>query len=137
MNKNNKIKFLALSFVFFYSCSDGSEKMKYLICKDSVQYWNYNLTSDNQNVWFTFSFDKNGKVKKYSFYKNKRWLFEDYPRKTSLEWSVTKDSIFSFMGTSDKIIKISDDVISTIDLQTKEKHIYYRVKGNLNIQNPR
>lgn len=121
-------------FVFLTSCSDNSEKMKYLICKDSIQYWNYNMVSANQNVWFTFSFDKNGNVKKYSFFKGKRWIFEDYPRSGSLKWGVTGDSIFKYLESSEKIIKISDDTIYSIDLQTKEKYTYYRVKDDLNIQ---
>lgn len=92
------------------------------------------MVSANQNVWFTFSFDKNGNVKKYSFFKGKRWIFEDYPRTGSLKWGVTGDSIFKYLESSEKIIKISDDTIYSIDLQTKEKYTYYRVKEDLNIQ---
>lgn len=92
------------------------------------------MVSGSQNVWFTFSFDKNGNVKKYSFFKGKRWIFEDYPRTGFLKWEVTRDSIFKYLESSEKIIKISDDTICSIDLQTKEKHTYFRVKNALNIQ---
>lgn len=129
-----KIKILILSFFCFCSCSDNSDKMKYLISKDSIQYWNYNMISNERNIWFTFSFDKNGNVKKYSFYKGKRWLFEDYSRKPDLKWNISDDSVFTFLGVSEKIIKISNDTMNSIDLKTKAKNSYYRVKGNLNIQ---
>ncbi|NRS90001.1 hypothetical protein HNQ02_002936 [Flavobacterium sp. 7E] len=92
------------------------------------------MVSKERSVWFTFSFDKNGNVKKYSFYKGKRWLFEDYPSKPDLKWNVSNDSVFKFLWTEDKIIKISEDTLISMDLETKEKYIYYRVKGDLNIQ---
>lgn len=134
MNKIYKIKILIICFAFFYSCSKSSEKINYLICKDSIQYWNYNMISKQRNIWFTFSFDKNGNVKKYSFYKGKRWLFEDYPNKPDLKWSVSNDSIFRFLGVSEKITKICNDTIFSVNIKSREKNIYYRVKGNLNIQ---
>ncbi len=128
------IGILILFLAVFYSCSNSSDKMKYFICKDSIQYWNYNMTNKERSVWFTFSFDKNGNVKKYSFYKGKRWLFEDYGIQPDLHWSISNDSIFNYLGSYEKVKKISDDTIYVIDLKTKEKYIYYKVKGDLNIQ---
>jgi hypothetical protein len=92
------------------------------------------MISRKQNVWFTFSFDKNGVVKKYSFYKNKRWLFTDYGYNKEFKWSISKDSILEFMGTSEKIIRVSGDTLFTSNTKYKEEVKYIRVRENLNIQ---
>ena len=133
MTKLNIIKVLILSTIFLSAC-DKSNDLKDKICGNSIKYWDYNMMSRDQNVWFTFSFDKTGHVKKYSFYKNKRWLFEDYPRETSVRWTVSKDSILTFLESKNKIVNISDNFIKLIDLRTNEEYILYKAKGNLNIQ---
>ena len=92
------------------------------------------MIKGEQNVWFTFSFDKNGTVKRYSFYKNKRWLFSDYGYQKKFTWKISKDSIFEFMGRSEKIIKITCDTIYTSNIHYKKIAKYIRVRGKLNIQ---
>ena len=135
MKINSRIKYFALAFcMFLMSCSDNSKKLNSLICNDSIQYWDYNMIRGEQNVWFTFSFDKNGVVKKYSFYKNKRWLFTDYGYKKEFKWSISKDSILEFMETSEKIMKVSEDTLFTKNLNYKKERKYIRIRGNLNIQ---
>jgi hypothetical protein len=90
----------------------------------------------SQDVWFTYSFNKNGIVQKYSYNKetNKRWLFLDYGYEKEFKWKVTDDSILNFMDSKLKIIKISDDTIFTFNKKTKEFERYMRVRGKLNIQ---
>ena len=137
MTTIKKIKFFVLlNCCFLMSCSDNPKKLQFLICNDNIQYWDYNMIRGEQNVWFTFSFDKNGNVLKYSFNKknNKRWLFVDYGYDKEFKWSVSKDSIFKFMGNTEKIIKFSGDTLFTYNLEDKEAKKYVCVKGNLNIQ---
>ena len=131
------LKFKSVIFLLiFTSCSNSSEDMSYLICNDSIQYWDYNMIREEQNIWFTFSFNKNGEVVKYSYNKNKqlRWLFDDYHFQTKFTWSISNDSVLSSMGSKSKIVKITNDYILAKDLETDEKEEYFRVKGNLNIQ---
>ncbi|MES2574081.1 MAG: hypothetical protein V4572_04005 [Bacteroidota bacterium] len=138
MRHNKRKKYFVLLYCFFLmSCSDNSKKLNFLICNDSIKYWDYNMIRGEQNVWFTFSFDKNENVIKYSFNKknNKRWLFTDYGMYTErYKWNVTKDSILEFMGNTEKIIKISRDTLFTYNLKDREMKKYICVKGDLNIQ---
>ena len=137
MITNLRIKYLLIfQCLLLISCSDNSKELKFLICNDSIEYWDYNMIRQTQNVWFTYSFDKNGTVRKYSFNKgkNKRWLFSDYGYQKEFKWEVKKDSIFTFMGTNQRIIKISKDTLLTYNLEDKKFEEYIRVKGNLNIQ---
>jgi hypothetical protein len=133
---DKKVKYTIFFFCsLFINCVDNSKKLSYQICKDSIQYWNYNSIRDGQSDWFTFSFDKKGIVKKYSFYKNKRWLFSDYPGPVSNKWTVTEDSILTFLWSSVKIIKISGDTLYAIGIDDNKKEKFIRViKGDLNIQ---
>ena len=137
MTNSKKMYFLIiLKCFFFISCSNNSKKINFIICKDSVQYWDYNMIRGSQDVWFTYSFNKNGIVQKYSYNKetNKRWLFLDYGYEKEFKWKVTDDSILNFMDSKLKIIKISDDTIFTFNKKTKEFERYMRVRGKLNIQ---
>jgi hypothetical protein len=137
MKAYKKMKYLLLVYcLFLTSCIDNTEKLKSLICNDSIQYWDYNMIRGKQNIWFTFSFDKNGNVIKYSFNKksNKRWIFTDYGYDSKFKWSVTSDSIFEFMGDKKKILRYTKDTIYTISLKDQDKSYYVRVKGDLNIQ---
>lgn len=133
--KNLKLKSIIFLLIFI-SCSSSSENMSYLICNDSIEYWDYNMIRNEQNIWFTFSFDKNGEVLKYSYRKDKqlRWLFNDYRFQTKFTWSISNDSVLSFMGSKSKIVEITKDYILAKDLITDEKNEYFRVKGNLNVQ---
>jgi len=139
MKVYKKIKYLLLVYcLFLTSCIDNTKDLKTLICNDSIQYWNYNMIRGEQNIWFTFSFDKNGNVVKYSFNKksNKRWIFSDYGYNREFKWSVTSDSIFEFMGVREKILRFTEDTIFTVSLKDRTKSYYVRVKGDLNIEKP-
>ncbi|MEN2487941.1 hypothetical protein AAYQ05_09100 [Flavobacterium sp. B11] len=128
-------KVIILSLLISIGCTNKQKELEYLICKDSIQYWNYEWPRDRAEYYgFTFSFDKQGNVLKYSFNKekNERRLFTDIQNDN--KWSITKDSILSFMGGNKKIVKITPDTIYAINLKTKEKVSFIRVKGNLNIK---
>ncbi|KAF2337488.1 MAG: hypothetical protein REI96_22060 [Flavobacterium nitrogenifigens] len=130
-------KIIIFILVISFSCKNRKEKLEYLICKDSVQYWNYEWPRERANYHgFTFSFDKNGKVTKYSFskVKNKRWIFSDIPDTSIYRWEITNDSILIVMGTKKKIIRYTEDTIYAIDIESNENVYYTRVKGNLHIE---
>ncbi|MHA3789522.1 hypothetical protein ACX0HA_15025 [Flavobacterium hauense] len=130
------MKKIILIAILFCACSPKENNLKYLICKDSIQYWNYEWPRVRSEYYgFTFSFDKNGKVVKYSYDKEKniRRLFTDGIDMSKEKWSISEDSIFKFMKDSEKIIKFNEDTIFAIDLLTKQKVYYVRVKGDLNI----
>lgn len=134
--KKNKIIYFIISCLILLSCSDNQKKLKYLICKNDIQYWKYEWPRKRAEYYgFTFSFDKNGNVVKYSFNKvrNERWIFSDNLNPEINKWSVTEDSIFSNMGSSNKIIKYTEDTIYTIDINTHTRESYIRVKGDLHI----
>lgn len=135
--KINKTHLIVLNLLFvLVSCTDKKKELEYLICKDDIQYWNYEWPRDRAEYYgFTFSFDKDGNVVKYSYNKekNERRLFWDIQDPNNNKWNITEDSIFSFMGGSDKILKITPDTIYAINLKTKKKVSYIRVKGDLHI----
>jgi len=131
-------KTIILSLFIFFSCANKQNELQFLLCKDSVQYWNYEWPRYRAEYYgFTFSLDKNGDVKKYSFDKveNKRRYFWDIPDPSINRWSVSKDSILSIMGVKEKIIRYTEDTIYTVNIKDKSKGYYVRVKGNLNIDN--
>lgn len=130
-------KILILIAFLSFSCKNKQEELKYLICKDSVQYWNYEWPRDRAQYYgFTFAFNKNGKLKKYSYskVKNKRWEFTDIRDPNIRKWSVTKDSILTVMGVKKKIIRYTKDTIYAINLEDKTNVYYIKVKGDLNIE---
>ncbi|WP_281631308.1 hypothetical protein [Flavobacterium luteolum] len=129
-------KVIILSLLISIGCTNKQKELEYLICKDSIQYWNYEWPRYRAQYYgFTFSFDKNGNSKKYSFgkTKNKRWEFWDIPDPSINRWSISKDSILSVMGDKQKITRYTEDTIHAINLTDKTKVYYVRVKGNLNI----
>tara|TARA_B100001105_G_scaffold253107_1_gene246004 strand:- start:992 stop:1471 length:480 start_codon:yes stop_codon:yes gene_type:complete len=130
-------KYIILLTILCVGCKNTERELQYLICKDSIQYWNYEWPRDRADKFgFTFSFDKEGNVLKYSYNKqtNRRSLFSDHPvLDPSMKWNVSADSIFNLMGSSKKIVKYNQDTIYAIDLRTKQKIFYVRVKEALNI----
>lgn len=143
INPNTNMKKTILNFLVimsFSNCTNKKKELENLICKDSIQYWNVEWPRERADFYgFTYSFDKNGNVKKYSFDKvdNSRSLFEDYSVKTNLKWSVTSDSILRIMEFDEKIKRYTTDSIFTESKYsdgTKSKSIYIRVKGKLNIE---
>lgn len=131
-------KSIILTLFIIFSCTNKQNELKYLLCKDSIQYWNYEWPRYRADYYgFTFILDKNGDVKKYSFDKveNKRRYFWDIPDPSINRWSVSKDSILSIMGVKEKIFRFTEDTIYTVNIKDKSKGYYVRVKGNLNIDN--
>lgn len=129
-------KVIILSLLISFSCTNKQKELEYLMCKDSIQYWNYEWPRERAQYYgFTFSLDKDGNLKKYSFDKveNKRRYFWDIPDPSASRWSVSKDSILNIMGDKEKITRYTEDTIYTISLEDKTKSYYIRVKGNLNI----
>lgn len=129
-------KIIILVLCVFFSCTDKQNELKYLICKDSIQYWNYEWPRERAKYYgFTFSFDKRGELKKYSFdkVKNRRTLFWDIQDPGINKWSVTKDSILKIMGDEEKIIRYTEDTIYAIDIKYKIKSYYIRETGDLHI----
>lgn len=129
-------KILIVILLTSIGCGNKQKELEYLICKDSVQYWNYEWPRDRAQYYgFTFSLSKNGKLRKYSYdkVKNRRSVFWDIQDPDISKWSVSKDSVLTVMGDKDKIIKYTDDTIYVIGLQNKTKSYYVRVKGDLNI----
>ena len=130
-------KILVLVLCISFGCANKQKELEYLICKDSVQYWNYEWPRKRAEYYgFTFSFDKNGKLKKYSFDKveNKRRYFWDIQDPDINKWSVTKDSVLKVMGDKEKILRYTEDTIYTVSLKYKIKSYYVRVKEDLNIE---
>ena len=130
-------KILVLVLCISFGCANKQKELEYLICKDSVQYWNYEWPRKRAEYYgFTFSFDKNGKLKKYSFDKveNKRRYFWDIQDPDINKGSVTKDSVLKVMGDKEKILRYTEDTIYTVSLKYKIKSYYVRVKEDLNIE---
>ena len=78
--KINMKRILVLVLCISFGCANKQKELEHLICRDSVQYWNYEWPRKRAEYYgFTFSFDKNGELIKYSYskVKNKRWKFWD------------------------------------------------------------
>ncbi|WP_427873479.1 hypothetical protein [Flavobacterium sp. MMS24-S5] len=130
-------KGLILFVLLCLSCTNKKQELEYLICKDSIQFWNYEWPRDRSEFYsFTFSFDNEGNVVKYSYnkIKNKRIIFTDHPKQFKKKWNVTNDSIFTFFGSAKKIIRYTEDSIFVVYPETKEIGYFLRVKNKLNIQ---
>ena len=130
-------KILVLVLCVSFGCANKQKELEYLICRDSIQYWNYEWPRERAVYYgFTFSFDKTSKLVKYSYSKtkNRRWKFWDIQDPDINKWSVTKDSILKIMGDKEKIIRYTADTIYTMSLKYKVKSYYVRVKGDLNIE---
>ena len=131
----NPVLFLLL--LLSIGCENTQKDIEYIICKDSIRYWNYEWKhKHSESFGFTFSFDTNGKVLKYSHRKesNTRKLFEDSHVPGFGSWKVTKDSVLTFMNSQYKITSYSKDTIHSIDKNTKENVNFIRVEeSDLNI----
>lgn len=126
--------FIIFLIMLLSGCSSKEKELKYLICKDSIQYWNYEWARDRAAFYgFTFSFSKNGKVLKYSYNKitKKRRFFNDNYIPGLTNWKVSEDSILTFYNSTEKIIKYSEDTIYTFNIETKKKAHLVRVKDKL------
>lgn len=128
---------LILLSILTLSCSNPKKNLEFAICKDSIQYWNYEWPHRRSEFFgFTFSFNKNGKALKYSYDKksNTRALFTDYHYSGIERWKVTKDSILTLFGSDMKITSYSENEIYCVDKITEENVKFIKVKkSNLNI----
>ncbi|MGB6092856.1 MAG: hypothetical protein WBF83_03755 [Moheibacter sp.] len=131
-----------VSFVFLGCNSLTKEKeLSNLISGEDYQFWDYEWPrSDADQHGFTFKFEKNGNLTKYSFNKskNERRIFSDYPSSeidNIWKWNVRKDSILFMITDSSKIVRYTEDTIFLEKKTGNEKMniIMIRVKDNLNI----
>jgi hypothetical protein len=137
MNMYRKILLLSIFIISLVSCKNNQKEMQFLICKDSIQYWNYEWPHyRSENYGFTFSFNKNGKILKYSFNKdtNERRFFADNHRPGYSNWNVSEDSILTLFDSPCKILKMTEDTIYVFESETRLKAKYIRVKSELNIK---
>ena len=126
--------------ILIYSCTSKEEKLKHILTRDSIAYWNYEFPRDRAEYWgFTFSFDKDGNAKKYSFnkIKNDRVLFNDDGVVPDKKWRISGDTVLrlNYLDIPFKVIKYSKDTIFLKDLDN-ENTMLIRVKGDLNIKEP-
>lgn len=121
------------------SCKNPQKEIKKTILyNDSIGYWNYEWPRDRSEFYgFTFKFDKNGKISKYSFskIKNKRWPFGGYGDiLVDYTWNISQDSILTYLGGKEKIIKYNTDTIWLYDKEMNYNSMLIKVKGDLNIE---
>lgn len=131
--------FIILLFVLFSCNSLTKEKeLSDLLSDKDFQYWDYEWPrNDADQHGFTFKFEKNGNLTKYSYNKakNQRRMFSDYPSSEIddiWKWKVNNDSTLIFLGDTLKIIRYSKDTIIFNDGSLKNEKLI-RVKGILNI----
>lgn len=135
-----KIRNYGFLILLLISCTSPSDKIKKVILyNDSIGYWNYEWTKEGVPYSsFTFKFNKEGRVSKYSYskIKNKRWLFADYGALSRLEWGVANDSILTLMNYNSKIkiVKYNNDTIWLYNEESKTEEMLTKVKGELNIE---
>lgn len=134
---------ILLLFLFLnFSCSPSNfeNELTDLLTKDGG-YWDYEwLRNDADQHGFTFKFEKNGNLTKYSFNKakNERRLFSDYPSSEIddiWKWKIIGDSLMFMLSDSSKITRYNEDTIYLEKdvASEKIKVIMVRVKGDLNI----
>jgi hypothetical protein len=128
-----------VSFVFLGCNSLTKEKeLSNLISGEDYQFWDYEWPrSDADQHGFTFKFEKNGNLTKYSFNKskNERRIFSDYPSSeidNIWKWKIDNDSTLILLADTLKIIHYTKDTIILSD-GSLENEMMIRVKDNLNI----
>ena len=133
-----KLLLLSIIAISFLSCNFKQRKMEYLICKDSIQYWDYIPDGRGASIKSGFGFNKKGIAKDFHIYeKGNRWVAKDCENSTKYEcekWSVTEDSIFTKKPSRNiiyylkmKILKCTDDTILGESLNSKGKILLIRV----------
>jgi len=140
MNRIINIISLVGALVLLCSCTSKEKRLKHILTGDSIAYWNYEWPRDRAEYsGATFSFDKEGNVKQYSFnkIKNDRVLFTDYGIVPDKKWRISGDTVlrFNYLDIPFKVIKYSKDTIFLKDLDN-ENTMLIRVKGDLNIKEP-
>lgn len=135
-----KKSILLLILFLNFSCNSSNfeSELSNILSKDGG-YWDFEWARDDADQHgFTFRFEKNGNLSKYSFdkAKNERRLFSDYPSKEIddiWKWRVGSDTTLFFLGDSVKIKYFSNDTIVFSD-KLSSKELLIRVKGDLIIK---
>jgi hypothetical protein len=131
---NKSIIFL---LIFLISCHNNNEnRLKKFICNNDKGYWNYEWPRKRADYYgFTFKFNCDGSVTKYSFSKIKKtrrkFIDNHYPGYS--KWSINNDSVLVLFDTNFKLTKVLKDTIYCIEIESKEKVKFIRVVENLNI----
>jgi hypothetical protein len=139
------IMLLSCISALLMSCSSKQNKIKYLICRDSIQYWD--LVSGNGDLIKCGSgLKKNSIVKSFQTDENgNRWVSRDCENLSAYKcevWSITKDSIFTtrladngFVLMKMKILKCSFDTIYGKNLKNRGMILFVRVRDLKSIIN--
>lgn len=138
-----KKSILLLILFLNFSCNSSNfeSELSNILSKDGG-YWDFEWARDDADQHgFTFRFEKNGNLSKYSFNKakNERRLFSDYPSKEIddiWKWRVGSDSLLFMITDSSKVLRYSED---TIYLEKrlndgKLNIMLIKVKSDLNIK---
>lgn len=133
--------------ISFLSCNFQQRKLKYLICKDSIQYWDCIPEEPDTLIRSGFGFNKNGIAKDFHRdQKGNRWVSSDCENSAKYdceEWSVSEDSIFTKKSSGNviyylkmKILKCTDDTILGESMNAKGKILLIRVHDFKSIIKP-
>jgi hypothetical protein len=132
----NKHIFIPIILFSLFSCSRNKENLEYLICKDSLQYWDLvSCKKQDVSVFLTYSFKKDGTYTMYDIDKvgNRRIMTYGNGDVEIEKWSISNDSIFTINVGKSKITRCNED---TIYLGMNEKrNLLIRVKGKINLIN--
>ena len=134
-------KTVLLLSIFIFSCTNKQKEIEYFLCKDSIQYWNYEWKRNFPDEFGkTFSFNKNGNLNNYLFLKNsglRKMYKEDV--ENLYKWSIHSDSILKIMDHKSNvfntyvILKYSSDSIKLVDLEYKDTSFLYLEKKKFKI----
>jgi len=112
----NKHKFLVIFLVIIMiSCTHKKDELKYMICRDSIQYWeSKHMWSDGERYLDIKRFDYHGIFKSYWVDKvgNIRSIRDENNNEDISTWTLTNDSILTINKIPRyKIIKYNLDTI--------------------------
>jgi hypothetical protein len=126
----SKYIFIPIIFVFLLSCSDSKKEIQYIICKDSLQYWDLvSYSKAKVETTLTYCFKKDGSYTMYNVSDDGLRTIMTYGSgEVAIEkWSISNDSIFTINVGKSKILKYNLDTISF-----GESNFLIRVKGKIN-----
>ena len=142
-NKIGKLFFLlSVNGIFICSlfllsgCSQKKNKIEYLICRDSIQYWDFiSNTQQKSEIDETYCFKKGGSFIRYYFGKdgNRRILTNADNEVVVGKWSISNDSIFTIDFGRIKIANYNEDTI--FFGKSKKMDMLIRVKGKIDLIN--
>jgi len=132
----NKYIFIPIILVFLFSCSRNKENLEYLICKDSLQYWDLvSFNKQDVTVFLTYRFKKDGTYTTYDIDKdgNRRIMTYGNGDMAIEKWSISNDSIFTINVGKSKITRCNKDTIFLGRIE--KRNLLIRVKGKINLIN--